>query len=770
MSMLIYAMIYAGSALMVYNIVRCHGFVKRMRTVNGLEKTQRILPVPLILLVFFLIGYLVVGLLGTPDFMIAGILFGGSVFVLIVFGVMYQVVDRLSESNARSDALYEEIRRELDDLSKDYLTVLHVNLTRDTVEKDTERGLLGIDFTGRRYSDLVEALQRDSLIVESEHGHYGAFERERLLASFEAGVTEIRETVLARMRGDEPCFVRIQATLAVQPGTGDVVAFITEAACNDEVVNDTLREKALIGQFDMITSLVGDRYRIVIGDPRAAERGSIYPAVESGGYDEYLEKQVLPVVCGSKDDRIGAFEALRIERVERELANKEPYEVNIAIEADGEVYYKRFVFYVVDRAARFYLLLKSDTTEARREEIEQNTHLQEALQEAQRASRSKTTFLSNMSHDIRTPMNAIVGYTDFARKSDDIEQVHAYLAKIDSSSKYMLALINNVLEMSRIESGKMEIDPERASLIMLMDDVRSLFESQMDEKHIDFTVDTSQVEVDCVYCDKTRLNRVLLNLISNAYKFTPEGGQVSVTLAQLDGAPEGYGSYELRVKDSGIGMSEEFAARVFDAFERERNTTTSGIQGTGLGMAIAKRIVDAMGGTIEMHTALGQGTEFIVRLTLELQKDARSEAIVSDCCRPKPLQVDFTGKKALLVEDNEVNREIAAMILGSLGLEIEQAVDGKQALDMLVSAGAGAYDIVVTDIQMPVMDGYEEARAIRALDDPVLSGIPIVAMSANAFQEDVRASHEAGMNAHVAKPIDVGALSHALMEALADAG
>ena len=305
---------------------------------------------------------------------------------------------------------------------------------------------------------------------------------------------------------------------------------------------------------------------------------------------------------------------------------------------------------------------------------------------------------------------------------------------------------------------------------MLMDDVRSLFESQMDEKHIDFTVDTSQVEVGCVYCDKTRLNRVLLNLISNAYKFTPEGGQVSVTLAQLDGAPEGYGSYELRVKDSGIGMSEEFAARVFDAFERERNTTTSGIQGTGLGMAIAKRIVDAMGGTIEMHTALGQGTEFIVRLTLELQKDARSGAIVSDCCRPKPLQVDFTGKKALLVEDNEVNREIAAMILGSLGLEIEQAVDGKQALDMLVSAGAGAYDIVVTDIQMPVMDGYEEARAIRALDDPVLSGIPIVAMSANAFQEDVRASREAGMNAHVAKPIDVGALSHALMEALADAG
>ena len=332
----------------------------------------------------------------------------------------------------------------------------------------------------------------------------------------------------------------------------------------------------------------------------------------------------------------------------------------------------------------------------------------------------------------------------------------------------MLSLINDVLEMSRIESGKLEIIPEPMNLPTVMNELKDLFETQMQEKGLTFVVDASQITNGCVLCDKTRFNRVLLNLVGNAYKFTPEGGSVEVRLIQLDDAPEGFGNYELRVKDSGIGMSEDFMQRVFDAFERERNTTASGIQGTGLGMAISKRIVEGMGGTIEVSSEQDKGTEFVVRLQLELlSRSADASDLDAGCRPPTQKRISFEGMRALLVEDNAINREIATMVLDNLGFSVDEAVDGKQALDLLISEPADTYDIVITDIQMPVMDGYEEARAIRALDDPARANVPIVAMSANAFHEDVRASKEAGMNAHVTKPIDIDGLSNTLAEVLA---
>jgi len=321
--------------------------------------------------------------------------------------------------------------------------------------------------------------------------------------------------------------------------------------------------------------------------------------------------------------------------------------------------------------------------------------------------------------------------------------------------------------MSRIESGKSELDLTRASLPAIMDDVYNLFERQMAEKGIAYSVDSSQVRDGCVICDKTRLNRVLLNLISNAYKFTPEGGSIQVQLVQFDSTHEGYGSYELRVKDTGIGMSEEFAHKIFDAFERERSATASGIAGTGLGMAITRNIVDMMGGTIDVVSQQGQGSEFTVALEFELQAKDPGDNQPSNPCDPQHEPVDFTGLRALLAEDQVVNREIAVMILEGLGFEVDEAEDGAQALVLLASCEPGHYDVVITDIQMPVMDGYELAQSIRKLDDAKLARIPIVAMSANAFQEDVKASREAGMDAHVAKPIDIDVLSRTLGEVLA---
>ncbi len=769
MDLLISIMVYLGSALMVYNIVRCYGFLRRTRDMRaGMPPGRRkLIYVPLVLLVSFLVGYLVVGYFGNPDLVVGGILFGGSVFVFIVLGIMYNIIDRLRESNEQAGAMYDGLRDGLDSLTQSYVEVMRVNLTTDEIEERSDNGEFPVEGESDSFSELMELRRRrmtsEPRIVEGN----GQLTREGLLACFAAGRTTVEEVVRCEPDDRGTCFLRVQARMAREPRTQNVIAFITEEIYNDQLVSEALLNKALIGQFDMITYVMDGNYSVVIGDPSTIRYGSIFPRQKSGSYEQYLREQVAPVIRGTDEERAEQLACLSPDRVEQGLSQSEPYVVDISCFIDGSVYYKRFVFYVVDWDARFFLLLKSDTTEVRQEEIERNERLQEALEEAQRASESKTTFLSNMSHDIRTPMNAIVGYTEFARRSDDREEMHTYLDKIDASSKYLLALINDVLEMSRIESGKLELEPEDTDLCQVMGDLKDMFDTQMADKGIRFVVEGVNVTNCHVRCDRTRLNRVLLNLLSNAYKFTPEGGSVRVTLAELDGAPEGWGDYELRVRDTGIGMSPEFAQRVFETFERDRNTTVSGIQGTGLGMAITKRIVDMMGGTIEVRSKQGEGTEFVVRLRLELLEDADALASETvDAEEPAEL-MDFEGVRVLLVEDNEINREIACILLEDLGFVLEMAVDGQDAVDRLVAAGPGAFDVVITDIQMPVMNGYEEARAIRALDDPELARIPIIAMSANAFQEDIAEARRAGMNGYVPKPIDVGIVISELSRVLA---
>ena len=393
---------------------------------------------------------------------------------------------------------------------------------------------------------------------------------------------------------------------------------------------------------------------------------------------------------------------------------------------------------------------------------------------AQESNTAKTVFLSNMSHDIRTPMNAIIGYVNLAEREDiTLEETKEYLARIKGSSQHLLALINDVLEMSRIESGKMELEPIAVDIRKTIGEVGDLFATQMDEKGIDFMVDTSGVRHSWVYCDKNRLNRVLLNLVGNAYKFTPEGGRVEVVVSETDSGTEDQGHYEIRVSDTGIGMSEEFAKKVFDAFEREKTSTVSGIQGTGLGMSITKSIIDMMGGEITVKTAQGKGTEFTIKLELRLQEETNGvnteseyEEKTEDTEDTAGLTEDFKGMRLLLAEDIEINREIAGMLLANLGFTIDFAENGQEAVDKVAASVPGYYKGGLMDIQMPVMDGYEASRAIRALDDKELAGIPIIAMTANAFSEDVKNAMDAGMNAHVAKPIDMKVLKGVLQEVL----
>lgn len=371
-------------------------------------------------------------------------------------------------------------------------------------------------------------------------------------------------------------------------------------------------------------------------------------------------------------------------------------------------------------------------------------------------SLAKSQFLFNMSHDIRTPMNAIIGYTNLALQEPSSPKLHDYLEKIDLSSQHLLALINDILEMSRIESGKVELEYTPTDLNLLLSGIKDLFSEQMKQKEMNFTMHTSQITNPYVWCDKKNLNRVLLNIISNSYKFTPSGGEVSVTVWEIDNSDKDYGSYEIRIRDSGIGMSKDFVERMFNAFERERTSTDSGIEGTGLGLSITKSIIDLMGGTIEVLTAPGNGTEMIIRLKLKL---ARQEEIVDESkVEDEDTIVDFTGKRVLLVEDNQINMEIASMILTQMGFQVEEAENGKIAVDMVAESEPGYYDGVLMDIQMPVMDGYTATREIRKLENSELASIPIIAMTANAFAEDVKESERAGMQGHIAKPIDINVM------------
>ena len=395
---------------------------------------------------------------------------------------------------------------------------------------------------------------------------------------------------------------------------------------------------------------------------------------------------------------------------------------------------------------------------------------QEQLAEAaQAANKSKTSFLFNMSHDIRTPMNAIIGFANLAQNAKcSTEQMHSYLSKILVASQHLLSLINDILEMSRIESGKITLKPAPTSWNEMLQELQTIMQEQIESKKQSFTISIAPLTHDYVMIDKLRMEQVLVNLVSNASKYTPERGSIRVELAQYPAAKPNQAVYKISVIDNGMGMSEDFVKKIFSPFERANNSTVSKIQGTGLGMSITKSIVDLANGTIDVKSKLGEGTEIIVAVTLCLCTDAETAARNAkqlDKQQAQTEQPDFKGKRLLVVEDNKLNREITVTILEQTGIITEQAEDGSVAVKMVQEAAPGYYDLILMDIQMPIMDGYEATKQIRALPDKRLAQLPIIAVSANAFEEDKKASLAAGMDGHIAKPINVPDL-FALMQKL----
>ena len=387
--------------------------------------------------------------------------------------------------------------------------------------------------------------------------------------------------------------------------------------------------------------------------------------------------------------------------------------------------------------------------------------LEKAVQEAQSANEAKTRFLFNMSHDIRTPMNAIIGFSDLLEKHiDEKDRAVDYIAKIKSSSSFLLSLINYVLEMARIESGKASLKIELGSYSELINSLNAVFEPSLKSKNLSYLC-YNTVEHDAILCDRTKIREILLNIISNSIKYTPEGGKISVKIEETPAPRKGFASYRITVKDNGIGMSKEYLPHIFEEFTREHSSTESHITGTGLGLPIVKSLVNLMGGTIDVESELGAGTITTICLTFELPTEEQLAAHQhKDEILGQSLQT-LSEKRVLLAEDNDLNAEIVLTVLEENGIHAEHVKDGALCLKAVQNAPEDYYDVILMDIQMPNMNGYQAAEAIRAL--PGKRGeIPIVAMTANAFEEDRRKALESGMNAHIAKPVDVSVLLETL--------
>lgn len=371
---------------------------------------------------------------------------------------------------------------------------------------------------------------------------------------------------------------------------------------------------------------------------------------------------------------------------------------------------------------------------------------------AENANAAKSNFLFNMSHDIRTPMNAILGYNQLMKKEVMQPKLLHYLDKMEQSGNLLLSIINNVLDMARIESGKMELDENYNEVGKILSEICESFEIEARKKGVDFVYE-KRVTHKHIICDVTKVQKIFINLISNAIKYTSAGGSVTVSVQEIPCEQEGFVRIKTQVSDTGIGMSKDYLPLLFDSFSRERNTTAGKIAGTGLGMAIVKELVERMGGTVRVESELGNGSQFTVilqhRIADKKYYEQNIESVLAD--KKEILQ----GKHILLAEDNELNAEIAITLLEDIGLKIERVEDGIQCVSRLEQMPAGSYDLILMDIQMPQMDGYKATETIRSLRDKAKSGIPIVAMTANAFEEDRKMALDKGMNEHIAKPIDV---------------
>lgn len=680
--------------------------------------------------------------------------------------------------SAGNDAVVWD-RQLLEALVRVYPMITAVNLTRDTYSIMEYKNYLPkrSTVTGK-YSDLhLHGLSKTHPDYQEIFAQ--KFSRENLLARFEAGENE--EYLEALQLGPDMRYYwsSTHAIRLTNPYSSDVLQYILVRPIDEQkhLEEEIGRVRTAANRYRSAITMTFDHIYEV-----DAKNDCVYEIMLSGG-NVGREK-----LSGTIEDLNRAMILDRMHPGHREKLGKDmpwmkvlPDENGNALkiyeddwfllQSSGEYRWERIQFIPSEDNPYEMLIFVKDIHEVKLREERQRGLLYEALASAEQANAAKRDFLSRMSHDMRTPMNAIVGLTTIARaKADDQEKVLDALDKIRTSSQHLLRLINEVLDMSRVESGKITLEEELFVISELLENVMASIRTQSREKNQTLVVDTQDMRHPRMVADRFRLEQIMLNLLSNAVKYTGQGGIIMVSLRDTVPTSEGVADLIVTVEDNGAGMTEEFVRRIFDPFEREITPETSQEQGTGLGMPIVKSIVERMNGTIHVDSKLGKGSCFTVSVPVRIPESSgedrgadmrREEGVSEETVREK-----CRGKRFLLVDDNELNREIAQEILQMFGARVDLACDGQQAVDILMLSDAGKYDAVFMDIQMPVKDGYEATREIRASGRNDLKKLPVFAMTANAFQSDVQDALSAGMNAHIAKPLDVAALGRVLVKFL----
>ncbi len=707
-----------------------------------------------------------------------------EIMLLFIFGIVLVVLVRIHRKERQNIAEVAEERGEYKNaVLADAILVFEANLTKNRIweeiwkNKDGDRRPVGEmleiglpcdydTYIGRLAGIYVDESARETFFHNTDRAY--------LIRQFRQGKSEITFEYDAGVPAGESIFVRHSIYLAADKKTGNVIAYN-----NVKDITEQKRRENQMHQYEQMLVMTASgmykgAWQVDLGDFSTVylsfENHHITPG-DKKDWNTWLNSQEEHI---HPDDWEELKEKLSVEKL-LEMPVGGSFRCDFrSKEKNKNGLYKAYATsaFKVERDKKQYVnLVTMDNTATIENEMRQKGLIEDALFRAENASKAKTKFLSNMSHDIRTPMNAIIGFTALAMKHiDDQERVQGYLGKIAASGSHLLSLINDVLDMNRIESGRIRLEKTKCSLRDMLHELSNMLMLEIQSKNLDFSVDMEGVADEQIICDRLRLNQILLNLIGNAVKFTNPGGRVGVRIIEKAEKGREEAIYEFRVKDNGIGMSEEFQKHLFEPFERERSTTVSGIQGTGLGMAITKNLVEMMGGTISVISEKDVGTEFIVQIPMKKVSVRQSEAAAgAKETGSVPAEMSVEGLRILLVEDNDLNREIAGEILGEAGLIVEEAEDGSIAVDKLLAKGPGYYKLVLMDIQMPVMDGYTATHTIRSFENRELANIPIIAITANAFEEDKRKALEVGMNAHVVKPINAKQLLEVMEDILCKA-
>ncbi|MCI1721734.1 MAG: response regulator [Lachnospiraceae bacterium] len=658
--------------------------------------------------------------------------------------VVFTDIDELKKQDQLLQDQYDAAQSFLDSVADSYLMTQRSNLTQNKVDALRGYGAPSVSWEGRSYEELTERMMRGVKEEKDRKNLAELIDRSCLFSSFEKGNRTITREFRSTPDGQETLWLQGVTTLSKHPKSGDIFAFFAVSSIREKKLSEAIIKKIVAEQCDYVSCIDAKRQRIMLFIPNKRWKGRETVHVDSD-YEETLNTIFTKYVLLEERGRYREF--MKLSNVLALLEKKESISALFHSNEESGIRSKLLEFSYLDKANGLLSLVKTDITEAQQQQLEQEARLRRALERAETATAAKSEFLSGMSHDLRTPLNGVLGFTSFALEEKNPKKKQEYLKKIASSGQLLLDLVNDTLDLSRIESGKAVPEPETVMSDDLVPAVVTALRPTAELKGVQLIEKLSHYQNEPVWADRLKINKIALNLISNSIKFTHAGGTVTVTpYCRSAGSEKECCGFI--IEDTGIGMSEEFMKHMYEPFSQEKRSESVQTPGTGLGLSIVKKYVDLLGGTIQVESHLHAGTRWEVVIPVTKLQNGLEE-------KPKAESPEvLKGRRILLCEDNQMNTEIASMLLKNKGMMVDSAENGLIGLKKFVASKEGYYDLILMDIRMPEMDGYEATRNIRALERQDALIIPIIAMTADAFEESVRAAKEAGMDAYITKPVE----------------